>query len=60
MYSLSLSFFFLCFLMIHTFILCSFPREGYDFSVLSVNDYLEGYIVPWNARIKEKFSKLNK
>ena len=26
-------FFFFCFLMIHSFILCSLPCEGYDFSI---------------------------
>lgn len=53
-------FFFFCFLMIHSFILCSLPREGYDFSIFSMNYYLECYIIPWNARIKGKFSKLSK
>ena len=52
-----------CFLMIHIFILCSLPRAGYDFfifSIFSMNYYLECYVIPWNARIKENSSKLNK
>lgn len=52
--------FFFCFLMIHIFILCSLPREGYSFSIFSMNYYLECYVIPRNARIKENSSKLNK
>lgn len=46
--------------MIRIFILCSLPHDGEDYSMFGMNYYLEGYIIPWNARIKEKFSKLNK
>lgn len=30
------------------------------FSIFSMNYYLEYYVIPWNARIKDNSSKLNK